>query len=192
MDKNQLRSKLQQILSQEITSHQKRQKSKQACRYLVETPEFKAASTVMMYLAVPEEADVTDAIKYAWRNGKKVVVPRIYWQDRYMVPVQIDSLQTSPIESGISGLRNPANSNVVPVESIDLVVAPGLGFDSKGNRLGRGGAYYDRFFAEEKLKAVRCSIAFAEQVVEQIPVTAGDERIDFLVTDAGVRYFNSV
>ena len=76
MDKNQLRSKLQQILSQEITSHQKRQKSKQACRYLVETPEFRAASMVMMYLAVPDEADVTDAIEYAWRNGKKVVYGR--------------------------------------------------------------------------------------------------------------------
>jgi len=191
MDKKQLRSMLQRILTQQITGPDKRKKSQQACRYLVETPEFEAASTVMMYLAIPDETDVTDAIVYSWQKGKRVVVPKILWQEKYMVPVQIDSLEASPIELAISGLRNPVNSKVVGLEEIDLVVAPGLGFDNKGNRLGRGGAYYDRFFADEKLTAGRCGIAFTEQVVDYIPATADDKRVDFLVTDAGVTYFNS-
>ena len=73
---------------------------------------------------------------------------------------------------------------------IDLVVTPALGFDNKGNRLGRGGSYYDRFFANKELKASRCGFAFAEQMVESVPVTERDKPMDFLVTDEEVMYFN--
>ncbi len=78
----------------------------------------------------------------------------------------------------------------MPFEEIDLVVTPAVGFDREGNRLGRGCAYYDRFFANKELKAARCGFAFAEQIVGSIPVTELDEPVDFLVTDEGVIYFN--
>ena len=77
----------------------------------------------------------------------------------------------------------------MPLEEIDLVVTPGLGFDRKGNRLGRGGSYYDRFFANEQLKASRCGFAFAEQLVDSVPVTSTDIPMDFLVTDEEVITF---
>ena len=76
----------------------------------------------------------------------------------------------------------------MPFEEIDLVVTPALGFDRKGNRLGRGSSYYDRFFANEELKAARGGFVFAEQLVDSIPVTELDEPVDFLVTDEGVIY----
>jgi len=77
----------------------------------------------------------------------------------------------------------------MPFEEIDLVVTPAVGFDRKGNRLGRGSSYYDRFFANEELKAARCGFAFAEQMIDSVPVTERDERIDFLVTYEGIIYF---
>ena len=77
----------------------------------------------------------------------------------------------------------------MPIEEIDLVVAPALGFDKEGNRLGRGGAFYDRFFANEQLIASRCGFAFAEQLVDSVPVEERDEPVDFLVTDKEVLYF---
>lgn len=76
-------------------------------------------------------------------------------------------------------------------EEIDLVVTPGLGFDREGNRLGRGGSYYDQFFANPELKARRCGFAFAEQLIGSVPVTEFDEPMDFLVTDEQVVYFDS-
>ena len=78
----------------------------------------------------------------------------------------------------------------MPLEDIDLVVTPALGFDGKGNRLGRGSSYYDRFFANAELKAARCGFAFAEQRVEAVPVAEHDEPVGFLVTDEGVTYFD--
>jgi 5-formyltetrahydrofolate cyclo-ligase len=70
-----------------------------------------------------------------------------------------------------------------------MVVAPGLGFDRKGNRLGRGGSYYDRFFTNKELKAPKCGFAFSEQVIETVPVTEHDVPVDMLVTDEEVLYF---
>jgi 5-formyltetrahydrofolate cyclo-ligase len=106
-----------------------------------------------------------------------------------MIPVQINSLETG-FETGASDLRNPVTGVPMPLEEIDLVVAPALGFDGQGNRLGRGGSYYDRFFTNEKLKAARCGLAFAEQKIDSVPVTPTDVAVDFLVTDEEVIYFD--
>ncbi|HPS55656.1 MAG TPA: 5-formyltetrahydrofolate cyclo-ligase, partial [Sedimentisphaerales bacterium] len=62
----------------------------------------------------------------------------------------------------------------------------------KGNRLGRGGAYYDRFFANKKLIAYKCGFAFSEQVVESIPVQQHDMAMDFLVTDEEIMDFRNI
>jgi 5-formyltetrahydrofolate cyclo-ligase len=108
-----------------------------------------------------------------------------------MIPVRINSLETG-FSTGSSWLRNPVAGVPVPFEEIDLVVTPALGFDREGNRLGRGGSYYDRFFANKQVRAARCGFAFAEQLLGSIPVTERDEPVDFLVTDEGILYFNNV
>jgi 5-formyltetrahydrofolate cyclo-ligase len=141
-------------------------------------------------LSLPHEVDTSEAVLQAWQSGKTVAVPRISWQQRHMIPVQINSLETG-FSTGASGLRNPIAGVPVPFEDIDLVVTPALGFDKKGNRLGRGGCYYDRFFANEKLKALKCGFAFAEQLVDSIPVKDHDEPVDFVVTDEGIIYCNN-
>ncbi len=189
MDKEQLRSKLQKCLL-EMSAEQRSEKNRKACRNLVSTPQFQSASTVMMYLSLPHEVDTSEAILYAWQLGKIVAVPKISWQQRHMIPVQINSLETG-FSTEVTGLRNPIRGVPTPLEEIDLVVAPLLGFDSKGNRLGRGGSYYDRFFANKELKAPRCGFAFAEQMVDSIPATEHDKPVDFLVTDKEIMYFNN-
>ena len=107
-----------------------------------------------------------------------------------MIPVQINSLETS-FSTEVAGLRNPIRGVPTPFEEIDLVVTPALGFDRKGNRLGRGSSYYDRFFANDEFRAPKCGFAFAEQVLDSIPVTSADVPVDFLVTDEEIMYFNN-
>jgi 5-formyltetrahydrofolate cyclo-ligase len=188
MDKEHLRRKLQKCLL-EMTEEQRSQKSRKACRNLVSTPQFQNASVIMIYLSLPHEVDTSEAILHAWQHGKMVGVPKVSWQQRHMIPVQINSLETG-FSTEVAGLRNPVTGVPVPIKEIDLVVAPALAFDREGNRLGRGGSYYDRFFANEELKAPRCGFAFAEQLVDSIPVTRSDKPVDFLVTDERIIYFN--
>jgi len=189
MDKSQLRHELESRLRQ-MTEQQRSEKSRKACRNLISTPQFQNASAIMVYLSLPHEVDTTEVILHAWQLGKIISVPKISWQQRHMIPVQINSLETD-FSTEVGGLRNPTAGVPIPFEEIDLVVTPGLGFDRKGNRLGLGGSYYDRFFAEEGLKASRCGFVFAEQVVDTLPVTEHDEPVDFLVTDEGITYFNN-
>lgn len=189
MDKERLRVKLQKCLL-EMSEKERSEKSQKACRNLVSTSEFQEASTVMMYLSLPHEVDTSEVVLYAWQLGKTVVVPKISWQQRHMIPVQISSLETG-FSTEVAGLRNPVTGVPMPIEEIDLVVAPALGFDRKGNRLGRGASFYDRFFANGRLKAARCGFAFSEQVVDSVPVVERDEPVDFLVTDKEILYFNS-
>lgn len=189
MDKAQLRRDLQKRLLT-MTTEQRIDKSRKACRNLISTTEFQNASTIMLYLSLPHEVDTSEAILHAWQLRKIVAVPKISWQQRHMIPVQINSLETD-YTTGVSGLRNPVTGVPVPVKEIDLIVAPALGFDKKGNRLGRGGSFYDRFFANEELHAARCGLAFEEQILDAIPATEGDEQVDFLVTDEQVIYFTS-
>jgi len=190
MDKAQLRQQLQSKLLK-MTDDLCAEKSKKAFKNLISLPEFQQASVIMMYLAMPNEIDTSDAIFYAWQQKKTVVVPRISWQQRHMIPVEITSLEKG-FSTEVAGLRNPIKGQPIPFEDIDLVVAPGLGFDKRGNRLGRGGAYYDRFFANKKLIACKCGFAFSEQMVESVPVQQHDVSVDILVTDEEIMDFRNL
>jgi 5-formyltetrahydrofolate cyclo-ligase len=189
MDKGQVRRELQKCLLA-ITPEQRSSRSRKACEYLASTSEFQDASVIMMFLSLPKEIDTSQAILAAWQLGKTVVAPKVLWQERHMIPVEIHSLDAG-CETEASGLRNPISGVPTPLEQIDLVVTPGLGFDRSGNRLGWGGAYYDKFFAHEQLTATRCGFGFAEQLLDSVPATEHDQPVDFVVTDEGVVHLYS-
>lgn len=189
MNKAELRRELLNCLLA-IPSEQRSERSRKACQNLISTEQFQRASTIMMFLSLPHEVDTSEAILHAWQLGKAVAVPKISWQQRHMLAVEINSLETG-LSTYSSGLRHPVAGVPVPFEEIDMVVTPGLGFDKKGNRLGRGGCYYDRFFANEELKAARCGFGFAEQLIDSIPVADHDEPVEILVTDEEIIYVNN-
>ncbi len=172
-----------------MSEEERGEKSQKACKNLFSTPQFQRAATIMMYLSLPHEVDTSEAVLYSWQLGKTVVMPKISWQQRHMIPVKISSLEKG-FSTSASGLRNPISGVPIPIEEIDLVVAPALGFDRKGNRLGRGSSFYDRFFAHKQFHAPRCGFAFAEQLVESVPVSEHDEPVDLIVTDEEILYLN--
>ncbi len=184
VDKNRLRGELKKLLKrfslEDIT-----EKSRDICNHLVATPQYSRASVVMVYLSMPHEVDTTEMVLHAWKQGKTVVAPRIEQQDMHMQPVEITSLETG-FGADVSGLRNPLRSVPMPLEDIDLIVAPGLGFDNAGGRLGRGGGYYDRFLGSPELRACIFGAGFGGQVVDVVPMETHDKRMRYLVTERGV------
>lgn len=184
MEKVQMRGRIKGLLM-EIAPENRIAKSKKACQNFIGTDQYDRASVIMVFLSLPHEVDTTPIILDAWQKGKTVAVPKVSWQQRHMIPIELKSLEAG-LTIGTYGLRNPSTGIPVPVEDIDIVVAPGLGFDKDGGRIGRGGAYYDRFFGSKKLKAVKAGLAFSEQVVEEVPMMEHDKRLDMLVTDTEV------
>lgn len=184
MNKMQMRDRLKRHLHR-LTVDQRHEKSARACELLVSTSAFQAAQVVMMFLSLPEEVDTTVALAAAWHMGKTVLVPRICSEDHSMEAVVVESLDDE-FEVCSLGVRYPRHGQPMPVEQIDLVVAPALGYDGLGQRLGRGGAYYDRFFRQARLRARRYGLAFEEQVVDAIPTVDHDQLVDCVITDERV------
>jgi 5-formyltetrahydrofolate cyclo-ligase len=183
--RRQLREKL--IGMSEMDRHGK---SVAACGLVASTPEFAAASVIMLYLSSSTEVDTSPLALRGWQSGKTICVPRVFMHDKRMLPVEINSL-TSSMTTSTLGIREPVGGKPVPVQFIDLVIVPGLGFSRGGYRIGRGMGFYDRFLAQEDFLGVSCGLAFDEQVVEKIPVLDHDMPLSMLVTDRGISRFAS-
>lgn len=181
MDKKALRHEIQQRLVQ-ISKEERIAKSKQICQRIIDAEVFGEASVVMAFLAMPHEVDLTLLILHAWQQGKTVAVPKVSWEQRHMISVELTSLETG-FKTHVHGLKNPVNGTPVPFDEIDLIVTPGLGFDKNGNRLGRGGAYYDNFFKHKKITAARWAVAFSQQLYDEIPHDGDDVPVDAIVTE---------
>jgi 5-formyltetrahydrofolate cyclo-ligase len=163
-------------------------KSQEACSFLVHSPEFAQARVVMLYLSMPLEVDTAPLALRCWQDNKTVVVPKVSWDQRRMLPVEITSL-TNGLTSTQHGLLEPIAGNPIPVNLIDLVIVPGMGFSPQGYRIGRGMGFYDQFLAQHEFMGTSCGLAFDEQVVEEIPVLDHDVPLSMLVTDRGIRRF---
>ena len=188
MSKDNVRDHLNEILNRQ-SDREVHKSSFRACQHVCELEEFKQATTVMLYLAMDKEMDTSQAILQALQQDKTVLVPIVQWQERKLTPVAIDTLNC-PMEITRYGLRNPTSTETVPLSEIELIITPGLGFDDQGNRIGRGGGFYDRFLEDEALQAKRCGFGFECQIIERIPMDEHDKKMHLLVTDQMVRRFN--
>jgi len=185
--KRELREQLRRVLA-EIDPVAMATKSARATDLLVETGEFRRAQIVMVFLSLPGEIDTTSLVLRSWQEHKRVLAPRVSWEQRRMMPTEIRSLTTDLVETAM-GLREPVSGAPIPIGIIDLVIVPGLAFDSDGNRLGRGRGFYDRFLAHPEFKGATCGLACEEQYMAEVPVDSLDRPVSMLVTDTKVRRF---
>ena len=187
MTKKELRQKLRQRMA-EIPPRELLERSAAACRRLVEQPEYRRAEIVMIFLSAPHEVDTSQLALHCWRDMKRVLAPKVSWEQRRMLPTEIKSL-TSDVRDDPMGTRQPLAGLPIPVADIDLVIVPGLGFDEAGNRLGRGRGFYEGFLSHRDFRGVSCALALEDQVVEKVLSDETDVHVDMLVTDARVRRF---
>src|SRR5690606_36488607 len=164
-----------------------------AAARLLAAPEWRNASTIMLYLALPDEQETAALFERALADLKHVVVPRITDTDENrMVAVEIRSLAPDDLRSDHFGVRVPGGEPPeAPLEGIDFIVVPGLGFSRRGDRIGRGKGYYDRFLASPARRASTCGFAFDEQVLDALPADPHDRRLDLLVTPGDVLRFGA-
>jgi 5-formyltetrahydrofolate cyclo-ligase len=179
--KRELRAFMKAVLAS-ISARQRARKSRLARDRLLALPEFAAARSVMLYLPLPEEADASLLAQAAWSAGKTVLAPRVDWDAKTMVAAEIASLTRDMVE-GRHHIKSPADGTVWPAERIDLIVAPALAIDRAGNRLGRGGGFYDRFLAQTGPRTAVCAMILHEQLLQELPHFAHDRPVNQVVTD---------
>ncbi|MFA6217496.1 MAG: 5-formyltetrahydrofolate cyclo-ligase [Candidatus Omnitrophota bacterium] len=138
---------------------------------------FHKAKIVMFYISVVGEVDTTEMIKEAQILGKMVLVP-VCW-NRTIVACLLDN--KAKLQKGPYGIWEPAVKKPIPGESLGLVIVPGLAFNKKGNRLGRGKGYYDRFLSSIPPKVTSIGLAFDFQILPSIPSTPTDVSVDKVI-----------
>lgn len=132
---------------------------------------------VASFSALPDEPSILDLIssfpKHRW------ALPRVVGDSLlFHVVARLDQLQT-----GAFGISEPkAELPVVPPHDIDIFFCPGLGFDKRGVRLGRGKGFYDRSLALARPEALRIGIAFREQIVEQLIADPHDIPMNLVIS----------
>lgn len=164
-------------------------KSKEIYRTVLSLPEYGTSQTVMTYLNYKDEAETTRIAQDTLRRGKRLIIPLCDPSTCEIIPCEILDLSRD-LHPGMWGIREPHPEKRRPVspKEIDLVLVPGVAFDTRGNRIGFGKGYYDRLLPELRKDARTVGLAFSCQIVEKIKAEEHDVKISLLVTENGVIY----
>src|SRR5580658_11231539 len=118
VEKSTIRRQLREKVAA-LTEQQRHAKSLTATGFLTSSPEFAAARIVMLYLTAGQEMDTAPLALKCWQSGKTVVVPKVSWDQRRMLPVEINSLQTGITTTSVHNIREPIAGNPIPLDMID-------------------------------------------------------------------------
>ncbi len=116
-------------------------------------------------------------------KGKYLAMPRITGMNGEMEHIRVGSLDS--LRKGPWGIPQPFEGESVESSSLDLVIVPGLAADRKGNRIGYGKGYYDRFLISAT-NAKKVMLLPRTFLMDQIPVKDHDVPMDMLVTETGI------
>jgi 5-formyltetrahydrofolate cyclo-ligase len=183
--KTEMRKRLRSALAA-MTDEQRHDASVNVCNRVMALEAFDHAATVMVYMPIANEVDVTPIALRCFRTGKSLCVPKVDWIRREIAPVEVTSLDDRVMDCDEHGVRVPKQGKPVHPGIIDLVIVPGLGFDPQGNRLGRSAGYYDRFLSRLKPSTTTVGVAFDQQIVDKVPTQSHDVAVHVVVTDRRV------
>jgi len=164
--------------------------SEQIAFSLYAQKEWAEAKTVGITLSMENEVNTYAIIEKAWEEGKKVVVPKCNKETRTMSFRQISNFDQ--LEIVYMNLREPipARTEEVNADDIDLQIVPGVAYTERGERIGYGGGYYDRYLVHYKGKTL--SLAYSFQMVEHIPVEPFDKNVEKIITEKGTMVKNGL
>jgi len=174
-----------------LTREQRKEKSAQIAEHFFSTEEFKKAKAVMIYAATETEVQTEESIRTVLSQGKRVILPYCYQNSAELGIAEIKEFpaDVSPGEYKILEPRADIRNNFLKSD-IQLVVCPGVAFDKKGARLGRGKGCYDYFLKELKERITIVGFAFQCQILdEEIPFDYHDITMDILITEEGIKRF---
>lgn len=155
------------------------QKSEVIKRKLFRLEAFKKAKTVMFYIAFKGEVKTDKMIKAARRLGKLIAVPVCERRKIALKPCILED--NTGLIKGPYGVPEPAVRTCVSLAGLDLVIVPGVAFDHKGSRLGRGKGYYDRFLSKIPKSTKAIGLAFDFQILPVVPSKTHDVGVNKVI-----------
>ena len=136
---------------------------------------FEDSDIVLLYWSIPGEVDTHEFIR-RWHGKKKVVPPRVTGD-----VLELREYSPGYMVEGYRGILEPSGeAPLVRADEIGFAIVPGMAFDVRGGRLGRGKGYYDRLLPS--LGCIKAAVAFPHQIVDAVPMERHDVRMDMVIT----------
>lgn len=150
-------------------------------RSVLTLPVYLAAEAAALYSPLGNEVDTSEIARVALEAGKRLYYPKVTDGCSSVVRVRSEA----ELVPGRYGILEPAGNQPLPGGGSEglAVFVPGVAFDPRGNRLGRGTGWYDRLLAGLDARVPRIALAYEFQVLEEVPVERGDLPVHMIVTE---------
>lgn len=177
--KSALRLSIRPILKS-ISPEQRAAASEAICRLLQQQAVWKNAQAILFYAPLKDEIDIAPLLAKAVAQGKRAALPR-FDPDTGLYSARQLADPNSQLQQGKFDIPEPSqDAPPIHTNHLDLILVPGLVFDVRGRRLGRGMGFYDRLLKD--VPSPKCGIAFDQQLQAEIPAEPHDVNLNFLAT----------
>ncbi len=184
MNKEQQRVEIKKKLNA-MTNETMQKESAAISQCLHAMASIESSETIMSFLPLPREVDLQQMMLKWIHEGKTLCVPLVNWESNSMQAGLITSLEPKNLVETRHGLFEPKERHVVPSDSIDVVLVPGIAFDPRGGRLGRGGGFYDQFLSHVR-PPLAIGIGYSCQLLEHLALEAHDHHVTAIATPSGL------
>lgn len=139
-------------------------------------PVFHQAHCIALFAALGDEVPTQYALDRWPMLGKRIVVPRVEGDVMHFLDYSPDMMQV-----GAFGIEEPMGDSVCLAQDIDLIIVPARAFTRRGERLGRGGGFYDKYMSLPDFRAHKTGICFECQLFDELPTAEHDVLVDEVV-----------
>ncbi|KAL4704285.1 hypothetical protein ACJJTC_016303 [Scirpophaga incertulas] len=170
-----------------LSTEEKKRQSQIVYEKLTNHPYYKSSKRISLFMSTDQEIDTAPIIEHIRSRGAVAFVPQYAGGVMKMLRLESGDEQAMPLtRHGIQQhAKNQPRENALETGGLDLVIAPGVAFSQKGDRLGHGGGYYDRFLAglrNDPATAPKVvALAFNEQVLDDVPMDPQDQQVDAVI-----------
>ncbi|NLI14629.1 5-formyltetrahydrofolate cyclo-ligase [Pelotomaculum propionicicum] len=183
MPKSRLRKQILQMRNG-LTPAQVAEKSRRIAARLLDLEEYRRSRSMMIYLDFRNEARTDEIVVKSLAAGKKVAVPVTDTAANQLIPSLLLNYP-GDLQPGAWGIPEPGPQALRPLnpETLDLVIVPGVAFDTAGNRLGFGRGFYDRFLPLTGPGTVFAALAYEFQVLSDVYPGPHDIPVHAILTE---------
>ena len=183
LDKTTLRAQIKQQRSA-ISLHDWERWSTDIQKRLFAYPAFLKAHTIHCYVSMNDrkEVDTHGIVESCLKRNKSLFVPIMKTEVNELQHVEVSTKEE--LKPNAWGVPEPEYGERLDVIDPDLVIVPLLASDEKGNRLGYGKGYYDRFLSQ--ISSIKVGLVFDQFILDEIPTEPHDIPLDVLITETRI------
>lgn len=177
MNKKELRAEMKEKRKR-LSAESAKEMSRRICENFWESDFYKNANSIALYMAIGNEVDLSELIKRAFKDKKRVFVPVT---DKENKDIDLFEISEDTVwVKGDFGILEPEKR--IPCNGVDVMLVPGIAFSFHGARVGWGGGFYDRLIP--KMNAVTVGICYDFQITGTIETEPHDLFMNYILTES--------